>query len=238
MPDWKAEIRQRLAHLQLAPTRENAIVEELAQHLDEVYAELLGSGTTPMEASQRARLELRGSELLTHELRRIERQPNPEPLVLGTNRRSNMIVDLWQDLRFGARMLRKQPRFTLIAVLTLALGIGANTAIFGVVDRLLVRALPVHEPQRLVTLSGRDDKGHFDSSFSAAIFADYRAQNDVFAGLLAFSENPMNLSEGGQPERILGALVSGNYFDVLGVTPALGRAFLPEEDRSRLRARI
>ncbi|HMB28399.1 MAG TPA: ABC transporter permease, partial [Blastocatellia bacterium] len=113
-----------------------------------------------------------------------------------------------------------------------ALGIGANTAIFGVVDRLLVRLLPVNEPARLVNLIGRDEKGKSDTSFSYPDYKDYRDQNDVFDGLLAYSETAMNLNEGGQPERVMGVLVSGNYFDALGVTPALGRAFLPEEDRT------
>jgi macrolide transport system ATP-binding/permease protein len=139
---------------------------------------------------------------------------------------------IWQDLRYGARMLWKRPGFTVVVSLTLALGIGANTAIFGVVDRLLVRLLPVNEPARLVNLIGRDEKGEEDTSFSYPIYKDYRDQNDVFDGLLAYSETTMNLNEGGQPERIMGVLVSGNYFDALGVTPALGRAFLPEEDRT------
>src|SRR5215475_9773893 len=139
---------------------------------------------------------------------------------------------LWQDLRYGARMLWKRRGFTAVVSLTLALGIGANTAIFGVVDRLLVRLLPVNEPARLVNLIGHDEKGEEDTSFSYPIYKDYRDQNDVFDGLLAYSETAMNLNEGGQPERVMGVLVSGNYFDALGVTPALGRAFLPEEDRT------
>jgi putative ABC transport system permease protein len=137
---------------------------------------------------------------------------------------------LWQDLRYGARMLWKRPGFTVVVSLTLALGIGANTAIFGVVDRLLVRLLPVNEPARLVNLIGRDEKGKSDTSFSYPDYKDYRDQNEVFDGLLAYSETAMNLNEDGQPERVMGVLVSGNYFDALGVTPALGRAFLPEED--------
>src|SRR5215210_6453278 len=112
MPDWKPEIRWRLQGLQLAPTREAAIVEELAQHLDDCYAELLAGGATEAEAERRTRAELRGPELLARELRRVERQFAPEPIVLGTNRRTNMIAALWQDLRYGVRMLLKQKGIT------------------------------------------------------------------------------------------------------------------------------
>jgi putative ABC transport system permease protein len=233
-PDWKAEIRARLANLQLAPTRENAIVEELAQHLDEVYEALLAGGATPDEALQQTRAELRGSALLTRELRRIERQPNPEPILLGTNRRSNMIADFLQDLRFGVRMLSKQPGFALVAVLTLALGIGANTTIFSVINGLLLQPIPLPESERLALVWEYLAKDSTDRNIvSAPNFLDWQQQNDVFTAMTLFDSagKGYDLSGGGsEPQQVSGVRVSWNFFHVLGVQPQLGRAFLPEEE--------
>jgi predicted permease len=140
---------------------------------------------------------------------------------------------LWQDLRYGARMLLKNPGFTLIAVVTLALGIGANTAIFSVVDKLLVRSLAVKEPGRLVLINSVSVNPHFVSNaFSYPNFSDYRAQNRVFSDLLAFTTTQLELKTNDRIERVSGEYVSGNYFDALGVGAARGRTFLPEEDRA------
>jgi putative ABC transport system permease protein len=231
VPDWKAEIRRRLQSLRLTPTREVAIVEELAQYLDDHYAELLAGGATEAEACQRTLAELSGSELLTRELRRAERRITQEPIVIGTHRRKNMISDLWQDLRFGARMLLKQPGFTLIAVVTLALGIGANTAIFSIVNAALLRPFPYKEPERLVILLEHYGVGGFSPSYPN--FADWRTQNTVLAAIAAVRQNEsFNLTGTSEPERLQGRRVSAEFFATLGVKPLVGRDFFAEEDRA------
>ncbi|MBX3277721.1 MAG: ABC transporter permease [Acidobacteria bacterium] len=232
MPDWKPHIRQRLARLQIAPTREQAIVEELAQHLDDCYAESLSSGATEAEAYQRAVAELSGKELLARELQRVERQVAPEPLIHGTNRRINMVADMWQDLRFGARTLLKQPGFTLIAVLTLALGIGANTAIFTVVNALLLRPLPYRQPEQLVKVFRTPPdptKGMLPSIWSYPRFEMLRRQNRSFTQVAGFNQSPYNLTGTDAPEQLWMEMASDGYFPLLGVNTIVGRTFTAED---------
>ena len=231
MPDWKQEIRQRLANLKLEPTREAEIVEELAQHLDDRYREARAAGATADESSRAALSELSGSELLARELRRVERTVTREPVVLGT-RRKNMIGDIWQDLRYGLRALRKNPGFTAIAVITLALGIGANTAIFSVVNSVLLRPLPYPEPARLAMVYGISLQAAQEKSpLCEADFLDWKSQNQVFESLAGFSTNRFNYTGGEMPEQIEGAWVTSDFFSTLGVRPAMGRGFSPGEDQ-------
>lgn len=143
---------------------------------------------------------------------------------------------LWQDLRYGARTLLKNPGFTLIAVLTLALGIGANTAIFSVVNALLFRPLPFHQPERLVWIANTGTTGGLSSVTSrVANFNDWRAQNKSFEDLAAyfafFDYGSYNLIGAGDPERVIGVGVSQNFFSLLGISPLLGRGFNEEESR-------
>jgi predicted permease len=137
------------------------------------------------------------------------------------------------DIRQAIRLLLKHPGFSAIVVLTLALGIGANTAIFSVTDKLLLRSLPVSDPDQLVLITSVSVNPHFVSNaFSYPEFDDYRKQNNVFDGVLAFNRTELELTTGTGTERIAGEYVSGNYFAVLGIQAPRGRTFLPEEDRT------
>jgi predicted permease len=147
------------------------------------------------------------------------------------------MTDLRQDLRFAIRTFRSNPGFTLVVVLTLALGIGANTAIFGLMDQLLVRSLPVPHPERLVVL---DAPGPYTGSthsnsdtltpLSHPMFVGLSDRNAVFSGVLALFAAPLHITAGSTTERVSGNLVSGTFFTVLGVKPAAGRLFTPEDD--------
>jgi len=139
---------------------------------------------------------------------------------------------IWQDLRYAFRTLRNSPGFTLVAVLSLALGIGANTAIFSLVNALLLRPLPVREPDRIVGIYTSDFSGPRFGASSYPDYADIRDQSKAFAAVLAWSPLTMSISSGGKTERIQGQIVTGNYFSLLGVEAALGRTFLPEEDQA------
>src|SRR5262245_33178163 len=225
MPDWKPEIGKRLAGLKLEPQREAEIVEELSQHLEDRYAESLTSGATPEKAYRVALAELIESETLQRELPRVERRVTSEPIILGANRRANMIADLLQDLRYGARMLMKQPGFTLISALTLGLGIGANTAIFSLINTILMRPLAVAQPERLARLYPSRSQG---TSFPN--YLDLAAGNKVFSELAGHGVTQLNLGQGDAMTRVVGELVTGNYFAALGVRPRLGRTFGAETD--------
>jgi len=137
---------------------------------------------------------------------------------------------LLQDLRYALRQLSKNPGFTAVAVLTLALGIGANSAIFSVVYAVLLRPLPFHDPGRLVVVKTTEPGRLDDIGVSYPVFLDWRSQNHVFEGLSVFRTDSSTLTGRAEPAHLTGAVVSANIFAVLGVTPAMGRNFLPAED--------
>ncbi|HKG98524.1 MAG TPA: ABC transporter permease, partial [Pyrinomonadaceae bacterium] len=229
MPEWTEEVRKRLSGLKLAPARETEIVEELAQHLDDVYERALRSGASENEATRTALQELAGD--LLNELPRSRIPVLQEP-VFERPGRLNLLADLLHDLRYAARMLRKNPAFTIIAVIALALGIGANTAIFSVVNTVLLRPLPYKDPERLVMVWEDATKhGYPRDTPAAANFVDWRDQNQVFEGMAAIADTSFNLTGAGDPERLEGRRVSANLFPLLGVEPQIGRVFSAAEDQ-------
>jgi predicted permease len=232
MPDWNEEVRRRLPPSGLSPEREAEIVEELSQHLEDLYEQTLRGGATREEAYRASLHELTEGEMLAQELRKVERLARPEPVVPGGWRRTNMLHSIWQDLRYGLRSLAKNPGFTAVALIALALGIGANTAIFSVINTVLLRPLPYQDPGRLVVVwEDRTKNGYPRDTPAAGNFNDWREQNQVFEGMAAVANMSFNLTGAGEPERIDGRRVSAGLFPLLGVEPQLGRAFLPEEDQ-------
>jgi predicted permease len=143
---------------------------------------------------------------------------------------ANLLTSLPQDLRYGARVLVKSPGFSLIAILTLALGIGANTAIFSVVNGVLLNPLPFHDPNQLVSLF-QEIPNFKNGSISYPNFTDWRRMNTTFAGMAAYRSAGFNLSGNGEPERLHGEMISAGFFKILGVNPIMGRTFTADEDR-------
>ncbi|MGH9761802.1 MAG: ABC transporter permease, partial [Blastocatellia bacterium] len=138
----------------------------------------------------------------------------------------------WQDIRFGLRMLAKSPAFTAVAVLSLALGIGANTAIFSLVDAVLIRTLGFKEADRLaIVWEDASEIGFPRNTPAPANYADWKSQNHTFEDLAAFDGTTFSLTGTGEPEKIEAHSVTSDFFPMLGVKPLLGRFFLPEEDR-------
>ncbi len=135
-----------------------------------------------------------------------------------------------QDLRYGLRLLVKSPAFSAVAIVSLALGVGANTAIFSLVNALLLKPIPVQDASRLAAVFTTDVRNPGNLPLSHLNYKDLRDQNQVFSGMAAFTFAQMNWSAGNESEQIPAQVVAGNYFSVLGVQPAIGRAFLPEED--------
>src|SRR5262245_8841501 len=189
-------------------------------------------GATPDEAHRAALAELGARELLHQELWRVERLVEQEPIALGTNRRSNIIADFWQDLRYGMRMLGKQPGFTAVVTLTLALGIGVNTTIFTFFN-IFLRPLPVKDPDTIVRLEYRAANRWGDGRYSLPDYLHFRDNARSFAGLIASDGNVYLLnSESSEPQRVFAMFVSDNFFSELGAGLSLGRTFTAEENRA------
>jgi len=222
--DWIGDLRPRLASLRLSPEREREILDELSQHLDDRFEELRSDGATATEARRLAIAELCEPDALASHMRSLRQARVPPPIAPGAPK-SRPLGDLWQDVRYAARNLRKEPAFTTAAVLTLALGIGANTAIFSLVNATLLQHLPVENRDRLVYVN-RGAGG----VFAYPMYAHLRDGTQMFDGLAAWGGINASFNESGNTELVSGVIVTGNFFDVLGVHAAQGRLLSVADD--------
>ena len=202
------------------PDRE--LNHEIADHLRLLTERFVGQGLSLEDAQHAARLQFGGIVQLQENYREARGIP--------------FLENLQRDLAFSLRMIRRQPGFSLIVIAILALGLGANTAIFSLVDGILLRPLPFAHPERLVALFERDilDNGDRYDAVAPAHYLDWQKQTTTLDQIAAINYTRLNLSgatESAAPERIDACASSANLFETLGVMPILGRAFTPEEDR-------
>ena len=217
MPEWLRILASRIHGWFTIRRLDEDFQKELEAHLALLTEENLRRGLTPEEARRVARLRLGGVTQLRETHRELHGLPWIEALV--------------RDIRYALRALWRARWVSLAAVATLALGIGANTALFSVVDAVLLRSLPFQEPDRLVMLGQRDPhRAGTNSYFAPTTFFDWRSQNHSFASMSAVEDIRVTLAGRGEPVQLAGQAVSASFLDVLGVRPILGRTFRPDED--------
>jgi len=234
MPDWKKEIASRLPNLSTETGTAAPVIEELSQHLEDRYEEMCLAGSTEAQAHAAVLKELENKEVLAAALRLAKPNSSANTTPAAQAASGNLLSDLLRDVRFGLRSMIRTPAFSFFAVLTLALGIGASTTVFTVVNTLLLHPLPVHDPSQLVCVSTTDLKTQNKSASLLPIsypnLKDYRDDNASFSGFAGYSPPlVMTLTQKGASERLFGQLVTRDYFETLGLAPATGRFFLPTE---------
>ncbi|HMJ60107.1 MAG TPA: permease prefix domain 1-containing protein, partial [Bryobacteraceae bacterium] len=200
---------------------ESDLDRELKYHIDRRVSDLIHSGLPEPEARRRAALELGGATQVREEVRDIWL--------------TRWLRDFVYDLRFSARSFLRSPSFTATAVLSLALGIGATTALYSLIDQVVLRALPINHPERLVLIDwigfqNAETLGT-DNLMSYPICRELQQQNELFDGVFCRAATTINLSTGGDPKPTAAELVSGTYFSTLGVSPALGRLLTIDDDQ-------
>lgn len=231
MPDWKPVLRNRLSGLDLRPERLADMVEELSQHLDARFDELRAAGNDAAEAECTVRLEAKALELPKRlkGLRQARQLQAPEPAPAPRT----WWRDVVHDLRYAAYALRRQPSFAAIAILALALGIGANAAIFALVDATVLRPLPLPEPERVLFVSERTDVVP-RSNVSPVNLRDWSEQSRGFVALGGYTPNVNSMvmtRPDGSGENVARQWVTSGIFDALGLPALRGRAFTAEDDR-------
>ncbi|KAA6456401.1 ABC transporter permease [Acidobacteria bacterium AB60] len=231
MPDWKEEIAARLSSLKLDATRKSEIVEELSQHLDDRYADLIAGGAAGDEARREALGELDQDNLLAQGLHEVERSAPREPDAPRAGRR-NVFASLRQDLRYALRQFRRNPGFALVAIFTLALGIGASTAIFSVIDNVLLEPFPYRDARHIVypRIHGSTqaaDEGR--QGYSAEEYLEIARQNQSFESVIATADDPVLYKHGAGVEWLYGADMSQGSFEFFGMPALYGRVLQPAD---------
>ena len=231
MPDWAKHVRPRLSSLRLSPEREAEIVEELSQHLDDRWRELVASGASPEEAAEIALAECKQLEALPRHMAPL-RQAHHSPSIASGAPARHMAAGLWQDLRYAVRGLRKRPAFTMGAAITLALGIGSATAIFSAIQNILLDPFPYRDASRVVGIQVHDNttgrlSGH--RFYNTLEYLEIESQNHVFEEVIGGIGDPVLYDNGEGMEQLIGGFVTANTFRFLGVPPLLGRGITPED---------
>lgn len=228
MPDWRSYIRPHLAALRLSPTRENEIIDELAQHLDDRWRELMAGGASEEEATNQALAQLR-DDALVRNLASLRQAQQPPPVIPGIST-GHWFSDLLRDLRYTARLLRKQVGFSATAVLILGLGIGASTAMFSVVDAVLLRPLPYPSAERIVTLWGRSTQWS-RTSVSLPDYRDWQERSHSFEHLALIRPEDVPVSVQADSQMTSTALVTANFFKVFNQPAQIGRTLTNTDDQ-------
>src|SRR5918996_5186181 len=213
---WFRILRDRIRALRQRETVINDIDREMRSHLELQVEANIRAGMSPEQAREKA----------MRSFGNVNRAGDAAYDVKG----GGLFETLLQDVRYGVRMLAKHKAFTAVAVVTLALGIGANTAIFSVVNELLLRPLPYRDAERIVTLWEVSPNGRRQNTTSRANFRAWRSQSTSYEHMSAFSDQRFNLTGDGEPEELSIQLASTDFFKALGVDPILGRTFLPDDE--------
>ena len=234
MPDWKEEIAKRFSSLKLESTREIEIIEEMSQHLDDRYYELVSGGATDDDARGDVLIELNDEKLLAQALRGVVREAPQGPAVPG-NSGPNFFASLGQDLRYALRQLQRNPGFAAVAIITLGLGIGASTAIFSVIDNVLLKPFPYRDAGHIVyprvhgATQGPDEGRQGFSSDELLAFA---GQNHSFESVIGTLDDPVLYKHGAGVEWLYGADMSPGSFEFFGMSALYGRVLQSSDYKS------
>jgi putative ABC transport system permease protein len=235
MRDLSKEIEEAIAPLNLSAAHEAEIVEELSQHLNDRYDELLIAGMGEEQVNRILMQDLTDGKLIAGLKATVRSARQPVPV--GRDGPEKLLPGIWNDLRYGIRLLVRSPGFAIVAILSLALGIGANTTIFQLLDAVRLRTLPVKDPGRLARVaivnSPHCCRGDFysrNADLTGGLWKAVYDQQQGFSEIAAWATTRFNLGQGGEARYANGLMVSGDFFNVLGIQPVVGRLISPADD--------